>query len=56
MRITKLQIDGYSLEAQKERLRRETSHRRMQVCGEYSDEGKSGKNISGRPEFKKDAE
>ena len=50
---TELQIDGYSLEAQKERLRREASHRRMQVCGEYSDEGKSGKNIAGRPEFKK---
>ena len=50
---TELQIDGYSLEAQKERLRSEAKHRKMQVCGEYSDEGKSGKNIAGRPEFKK---
>lgn len=50
---TELQIDGYSLEAQKERLRSEAKHRKMQVCGEYSDEGKSGKNIVGRPEFKK---
>lgn len=49
---TELQIDGYSLEAQKERLRREAKHRGMQVVGEYSDEGKSGKNIAGRPEFK----
>ena len=50
---TELQIDGYSLEAQKERLRSEAKHRKMQVCGEYSDEGKSGKNIARRPEFKK---
>lgn len=49
---TELQIDGYSLEAQKERLKREAKHRGMQVVGEYSDEGKSGKNIAGRPEFK----
>lgn len=49
---TELQIDGYSLEAQKERLRQEAKHRGMQVVGEYSDEGKSGKNIAGRPEFK----
>lgn len=25
----------------------------MKVVGEYSDEGRSGKNITGRPEFKK---
>lgn len=50
---TELQLDGYSLEAQKERLRREAKHRGMQIAGEYSDEGKSGKNINGRPEFKK---
>lgn len=50
---TELQIDGYSLEAQKERVRSEAKHRKMQVCGEYSDEGKSGKNIARRPEFKK---
>lgn len=49
---TELQIDGYSLEAQKERLKREAKHRGMQIVGEYSDEGKSGKNIAGRPEFK----
>lgn len=48
---TEIQIDGYSLEAQKNRLRREAAHRGMKVVGEYSDEGKSGKNITGRPEF-----
>ena len=46
-------MDGYSLEAQKERLRKEAEHRGMKVAGEYSDEGKSGKNIKGRPEFQK---
>ena len=48
-----MQVDGYSLEAQKERLRSEAKHRGMKIVGEYSDEGKSGKNIAGRPEFKK---
>lgn len=50
---TEIQVDGYSLEAQKERLRKEAEHRGMKVAGEYSDEGKSGKNIKGRPEFQK---
>ena len=50
---TEIQVDGYSLTAQKERLRREAEHRGMKVVGEYSDEGKSGKNITGRPEFQK---
>ena len=48
-----MQVDGYSLEAQKERLRSEAKHRGMKIVGEYSDEGKSGKNVSGRPEFKR---
>lgn len=48
---TEIQLDGYSLEAQKDRLRREAAHRGMKVVGEYSDEGKSGKNIKGRPAF-----
>lgn len=39
---TEMQVDGYSLNAQKERLRREAEHRGMKVVGEYSDEGKSG--------------
>mgnify|MGYP004475632347 FL=1 len=40
------------MEAQKERLRSEAKHRGMKIAGEYSDEGKSGKNINGRPEFR----
>lgn len=50
---TEMQVDGYSLEAQKERLRSEAKHRGMKIVGEYSDEGKSGKNVTGRPEFRK---
>lgn len=49
---TEIQSDGCSLEAQKERLRQEAAHRGMKVVGEYSDEGRNGKNIAGRPEFK----
>ena len=50
---TEMQVDGFSLEAQKERLKSEAAHRNMKVVGEYSDEGKSGKNIKGRPAFQK---
>ncbi len=48
---TSMQVDGYSLDAQKDKLRRYADFQNMFVAGEYSDEGKSGKNIGGRPEF-----
>lgn len=48
---TAMQVDGYSLDAQREKLRRYAEFQNMQVAGEYTDEGKSGKNIEGRPEF-----
>lgn len=50
---TSMQVDGFSLEAQKERLKRYAEFQEMVVAGEYSDEGKSGKNIEGRPEFQR---
>ncbi len=50
---TAIQIDGYSLEAQKEKLYKEAEHRGYKVIGEYSDEGHSGKNIKGRPDFQR---
>ncbi len=50
---TAIQIDGYSLDAQRERLLKEAKHRGYKVIGEYSDEGHSGKNIKGRPEFQR---
>lgn len=50
---TNMQVDGYSLDAQRERLLKEAKHREMKVVGEFSDEGKSGKNVAGRPEFQR---
>ena len=48
---TSMQVDGYSLEAQRERLIKFAEFQEMEVVREYCDAGKSGKNISGRPEF-----
>lgn len=48
---TTMQIDGYSLDAQKEKIRRLAELSNYKIVGEYSDEGKSGKSIEGRPEF-----
>lgn len=48
---TTMQVDGYSLDAQREKLRKYAEFQDLLVVGEYSDEGKSGKNINGRPEF-----
>lgn len=50
---TSMQVDGYSLDAQKDKLRKFKEFQEMQIAGEYSDEGKSGKNVEGRPEFLK---
>ena len=46
-----MQVDGYSLDAQKDKLKKYAEFQDMVVAGEYSDEGKSGKNIEGRPQF-----
>ena len=48
---TQMQVDGYSLDAQRDRLAKYAEYAGMQVVREFSDEGKSGKNISGRPAF-----
>ena len=48
---TTIQVDGYSLDAQKDKLRKYADFQNMTIAGEYSDEGKSGKNVDGRPEF-----
>ena len=50
---TSMQVDGYSLDAQKDKLRKFAEFQEMQIAVEYSDEGKSGKNVEGRPEFLK---
>ena len=50
---TTMQVDGYSLDAQKEKLRRYAEFQNMEIVNEYSDEGKSGKSVEGRPEFQR---
>jgi len=46
-----MQVDGYSLDAQRDRLIKFAEFQEMEVVREYCDAGKSGKSISGRPEF-----
>ena len=48
---TAIQVDGYSLDAQKDKLKKYAEFQDMEIVGEYSDEGHSGKNIKGRQEF-----
>ncbi len=50
---TVAQTDGYSLDAQKEKLRKYAEYKNLEIVGEYCDAGKSGKSIKGRPEFLK---
>ena len=47
---TSMQVDGYSLDAQRDKLRKYAEYEDMIVVAEYSDEGFSGKNIQGRHE------
>ncbi len=44
---TAIQVDGYSLDAQKDKLKKYAEFQDMEIVGEYSDEGYSGKNIIG---------
>ena len=48
---TEMQVEGYSLEAQKDRLTKFAEYQGMEIVREYCDAGKSGKSISGRTEF-----
>ncbi len=48
---TALQIDGYSLDAQKNRMKAYAEFNDYEIAGEYEDAGKSGKSIDGRDEF-----
>ena len=48
---TAMQIDGYSLEAQRTRMRAFAEFNEYEIAGEYEDAGKSGKSIEGRDEF-----
>lgn len=48
---TSIQIDGYSLEAQKSRMKAFALYNDYEIVGEYEDAGKSGKSIEGRIQF-----
>ena len=47
-----MQVDGYSLDAQYNKLCDYAKYQDMIVVKTYSDEGKSGKNLEGRPSFR----
>lgn len=46
-----MQVDGYSLDAQRDKLKNYADFQEMTIAREYSDEGKSGKSVEGRPQF-----
>ena len=46
-----MQVEGYSLEAQRDRLTKFAEFEHMEIVREYCDAGKSGKSNAGRPEF-----
>ena len=48
---TEMQVEGYSLDAQREVLEREAKNRHLNIIEVFADEGKSGKNVAGRPKF-----
>lgn len=47
-----MQIDGYSLEAQRARMKAYADFNDYEIVGEYEDAGKSGKSIEGRMQFR----
>lgn len=48
---TSMQTDGYSLEAQKTKMKAFCDYNEYEIVGEYEDAGKSGKSIEGRIAF-----
>ena len=49
---TAMQIDGYSLDAQRARMKAYADFNDYEIVGEYEDAGKSGKSIEGRMQFR----
>lgn len=49
---TEMQVDGFSLDGQKNSLKRFADREEMEIVNIYEDAGKSGKSIEGRPAFK----
>lgn len=48
---TAMQIDGYSLDAQKSRMKAFADYNDYEIVREYQDAGKSGRSIEGRAQF-----
>lgn len=48
---TTMQIDGYSLDAQKTKMKAFCDYNEYEIAGEYEDAGKTGKSIEGRITF-----
>ena len=48
---TTMQIDGYSLDAQKTKMKAFCAYNEYEIAGEYEDAGKSGKSREGRVSF-----
>ncbi|MCR1465967.1 recombinase family protein [Clostridioides difficile] len=48
---TEMQVDGFSLDGQKNSLKRFADREEMEIVNIYEDAGKSGKSIEGRPAF-----
>ena len=51
---TAMQIDGYSLDAQKSRMKAFADYNDYEIIREYQDAGKSGRSIEGRARFMQD--
>lgn len=49
---TVMQIDGYSLDAQKAKMRAFAEYNDYEIVREYEDAGKSGRSIEGRIQFR----
>lgn len=49
---TAMQTDGYSLDAQRSRMKAYADFNDYEIVGEYEDAGKSGKSIEGRMQFR----
>lgn len=47
------QVDGNSLEGQEAEIRKYCEYQNIDIIGVYTDGGKSGKSIAGRPEFQR---
>lgn len=46
-----MQIEGYSLDAQKTKMKAFCDYNEYEIAGEYEDAGKSGKSTEGRVSF-----